>query len=331
MKDQLAVDVAAPAEAEGPHTASPYVSIDRFFDVPEGTAFDGAYVGNLSALAIDTDGRILALSDRSVLFTLDQATLQPLGAMRLTDEHGKVVDSEGLVVDHDGTLLVATEGEVTVRHYGRDGTLLGQLPVPAVLRAAPVGSVAANSTFEGLAQSPDGRTLTASMEHAISGDSPGLVRMQTWRRTEPQGPYQVAGAYGYRVDPGLGISEIASAGDGRLLVLERGYRKDVGNVIRLYLTRLDEVADISGVAHLSDGPDARPAGKTLLGDFAGLPSLGAVSKQSQANPLLGNIEGMAVTGRTPDGRLRLLLVTDDNQSATQTTRFYFLTVRLPRR
>jgi hypothetical protein len=39
---------------------------------------------------------------------------------------------------------------------------------------------------------------------------------------------------------------------------------------------------------------------------------------------------MAVTAHTPGDRLHLLLVSDDNQGATQTTRFYGLTARLPR-
>ena len=56
------------------------------------------------------------------------------------------------------------------------------------------------------------------------------------------------------------------------------------------------------------------------------PSLGATAKQPQPNPLLDNIEGMVVTGRTHGG-LRVLLVSDDNQNAVQTTRFYYLRVR----
>ena len=57
------------------------------------------------------------------------------------------------------------------------------------------------------------------------------------------------------------------------------------------------------------------------------PSLGATAKQPQPNPLLDNIEGHDVTGRT-GGRLNLLLVSDDNQNPVQTTRFYSLRVRL---
>ncbi len=57
------------------------------------------------------------------------------------------------------------------------------------------------------------------------------------------------------------------------------------------------------------------------------PSLGATTGQPQPNPLLDNIEGMAVTGRTGD-RLRVLLVSDDNQNPAQTTRFYHLRVRV---
>lgn len=38
---------------------------------------------------------------------------------------------------------------------------------------------------------------------------------------------------------------------------------------------------------------------------------------------------MAITGTTPDGRLKVLMVTDDNQSDMQTTRLYGMTIRLP--
>jgi hypothetical protein len=82
-----------------------------------------------------------------------------------------------------------------------------------------------------------------------------------------------------------------------------------------------------------DGDGVRLVRKTLLADLVNCPSLGATAGQPQPNPLLDNIEGMAVTGqrghegRGP-GRLNVLLVSDDNQNAVQTTRFYSLRVRV---
>jgi hypothetical protein len=64
----------------------------------------------------------------------------------------------------------------------------------------------------------------------------------------------------------------------------------------------------------------------LLADLGRCPDLGAPAKAAQANSLLDNIEGMTITGRDPVGALRLLLVSDDNQSGSQTTRLYSLTV-----
>jgi hypothetical protein len=75
----------------------------------------------------------------------------------------------------------------------------------------------------------------------------------------------------------------------------------------------------------------RVVGKTLLADLGDCPSLGATSKEPQPNPLLDNIEGITVLGRASGGRLRLLLTSDDNQSANQITRLYSLTATLPER
>jgi hypothetical protein len=167
------------------------------------------------------------------------------------------------------------------------------------------------------------------MEGALSGDSSDLVRLQTWQRHSLKRDFQLSRQYGYRVDTGLGVSEITASGDGRLLVLERGYTSGVGNTVRLYLADPRGATDTSGTANLTGQHGVRLVGKTLLADIARCPSLGATAKQPQPNPLLDNIEGLAVTGHSSGGRLRLLLVSDDNQNAVQVTRLYSLTVRLP--
>ncbi|MFJ2400048.1 esterase-like activity of phytase family protein [Streptomyces xanthochromogenes] len=319
-----------------PHACSASTALDGFSDGLDKTLFQGTVVGNLSGLAVDTDGTIAALSDRSQLFNLKigkNLAAAPTRVVPLADEKGAQLDSEAVVVERDGTRLITSEFEPSIRHYDRDGTLLDRLPVPDALRVAPAGRAIANATFEGLALQPGGHTLIASMEAPLSGDAKDaagrtLVRFQTWHRARTKGGFTIAGQYAYPVEPNAGVSEITATGDGRLLVLERGFTAGVGNSVRLFLADPRGASDVSKVENLP-GP-ARSLRKTLLADIGACPSLGATAKQPQPNPLLDNIEGLAVTGRTRDGRLRLLLVSDDNENPVQTTRLYALTVRLPR-
>ena len=316
---------AGPSYANGPqdHACSPYVSIDRFSDVLDKTTYQGTFVGNFSGLAVDRDGSLAAVSDRSALFTLDARTLAPTSVVPLADENGAALDSEGLIVDRDGTRLISSEGEPAVRRYSADGKILDRLPVPDALRVAPAGRAVSNGTFEGLTWFRGG--LLAAMEYAISGDTAGIVRFQTWDRHK--GAFELSAQYGYRADTGLGVPEVQALPDGRLLVLERGFTSGVGNTVRLYLADPRRATDTSTVENLTGQPEVRLIKKTLLADIAACPDLGATAKQPQPNPLLDNIEAMTVTGRTKGGRLNVVLASDDNQNDAQTTRFYYLRVR----
>ncbi|GHB80452.1 hypothetical protein GCM10010377_82830 [Streptomyces viridiviolaceus] len=142
----------APATAqETPkNSCSPSVSLTGFSDALDKTTYGDTSVGNLSALTPDGPGSLAALSDRSSLFRLDARTLEPRGVVRLADESGAVLDSEGLVVDRDGTYLVSSEIEPSIRRYSRDGKILDRLPVPDAVRTAPVGRARSNGSFEGL-------------------------------------------------------------------------------------------------------------------------------------------------------------------------------------
>ncbi|MFG2117717.1 esterase-like activity of phytase family protein [Streptomyces sp. NPDC048710] len=317
---------AGAANSTDGKACSPTVSIDRFSDALDKTTYQGTFVGNFSALAVDRDGSLAALEDRSSLFGLDPKTLQPTSAVHLADEKGADLDSEGLVIDRDGTRLISSETLPSVRRYSRDGKILDRLPVPPSLLVAPAGRATANQTFEGLTMLPGGRTLLASMEYSISGDTTGIVRFQTW--TRHHGGFRLAAQYAYRTDAGLGVPEVQATPDGRLLVLERGFTPGVGNTVRLYEADLRHATDTSTVEILTGRPDVQLIRKTLLADIATCPTLGATAKQPQPNPLLDNIEGMTITGRDHTGRLKVLLVSDDNQNQAQTTRFYSLRVRV---
>ncbi|MGW5333473.1 esterase-like activity of phytase family protein [Streptomyces bauhiniae] len=328
MRTVLAVLAAATLAATGTanantpqnHACSASVAIDGFSDALDRTTYDGTYVGNLSALAVDRDGKLAALSDRSALFRLDAQG--PTGAVTLPGD----LDSEGLAVDRDGSRLVTSETEPSVRRYSREGKLLEQLPVPDPLKVTPAGRATANQTFEGLTLLPGGHTLLASMEYALTGDTPGTVRFQTW--TRDHGRFRLGAQYAYRTDdPSLGVPEVQATPDGRLLVLERGFEAGVGNTVHLSLADPRHATDTSRVEHLTGQPGVHPMSKTPLADLADCPTLGATARQPQPNPLLDNIEGMAVTGGAPR-TLKVLLVSDDNQNPAQTTRLYRLRVRL---
>ncbi|WP_030601074.1 esterase-like activity of phytase family protein [Streptomyces fulvoviolaceus] len=316
---------AGPATAQESNACSPSVSIDRFSDALDKTTYEGTFVGNFSALAVDRDGSLAALSDRSSLFSLDARTLAPQSVVPLADENGSALDSEGLVIDRDGTRLITSETEPSIRRYSADGRILDRLPVPSSLLVTPAGRAVSNGTFEGLTLLPGGHTLLASMEYALSGDRSTIVRFQTWERHGKS--WQLGAQYAYPVDAGLGVPEVQATPDGRLLVLERGFTSGVGNTVRLYLADPRRATDTSGIENLTGQDGVRLIKKTLLTDIASCPTLGATAKQPQPNPLLDNIEGMTITG-SGKGRLKVLLVSDDNQNAVQTTRFYYLRVRV---
>ncbi|MBB2901074.1 hypothetical protein FHR75_001862 [Kineococcus radiotolerans] len=322
---------AAPAGTVG--TASPAtarcsgaVALTGFSDHLDETVFEGRAVANLSALAPRADGSLLALSDRSELFTLDRER-EPAAAVTLRDEAGAELDSEGLVVDRDGTVWVSSETGPAVQHHGTDGALLGSLPLPDALRTAPAGRVRENLSLEGLTLSADGLTLFSNVEEELLGDADGVLRIQTWQRPDPSSPFALGVQHAYRADPGLGVPELLATPDGRLLVVERGFTAQVGNTVRLYVADPAAGSDVGAVEHLAEDAPVLP--KTLLADLVTCPTLGAVAEQAQLNPLLDNVEGAALLSAQGDRRLRVLLVSDDNERPTQTTRFHDLDVTLP--
>jgi hypothetical protein len=180
--------------------------------------------------------------------------------------------------------------------------------------------------------SRDGLSLYAGMEGPLASDG-----TDTGNRTRnriiryaglPGHAYRPVAQYAYEPDPGLALVELASAGPTELVSMERTYTPGLGNTIRVFTVSLRRAADVSKVASLADVPSSVFLRKKLLFDLVDCPPSGAVAKQPQPNPLLDNVEALALGGYLPGGRRQLYLMSDDNNGATQITRFYSLAVNL---
>ena len=345
--------ITSPAAA-GPNTCAPVVDFLGHSDALDKTRFEGTSVGGLSALVHDPERDVyssLVENERTAparFYTLrvslerDQlAGVQVVGVTLLRDAAGRPYtgldfDGEGLALTPGGDLLIASETEPAIRRFSRDGRLLADLPVPPRFLVAPRGEAQTNLTFESLALSPDGRSLYTATEGPLTSDGragDGRARIRILRyAVGERGPdgFAPAEQFYYPAEPGQGVSELVALGDGDLLVLERGFIPGFGNSVRAYRVSLAGAGDVAGEASLA-APGLAPLEKSLLVDLARCPTAGARHPAAQRNPLLDNVEGLALGPLLPDtgegvGRRLLLLQSDDNFSRDQVTRLIALAV-----
>ena len=253
-----------------------------------------------------------------------------------TPYDGTNSDNEGLAVLPDGDYLVSSETEPSIRIYGRNGVQRASLPIPArfaVTGATPAGQATSNATLEGLTISRSGREIIASMEGALSGDVSAsgdatLHRFLVYD-VDKRGTWHLTKQVAYRTDAGNRVPEVQAYGKDSLLVEEAAFSATAGNSVELYAVKdVGASPDVSGVANLSLAPARDVARKQLVTSLVGCPTLGAPSRETQANPLLDNYEGMDITSGGP-GLATVSMISDDNFSATQFTRVLNLIARLP--
>ncbi|GAA3564530.1 esterase-like activity of phytase family protein [Kribbella ginsengisoli] len=352
LATSLTATAATPDQAGtvDPAACSPDASFRGFTDSLDKTTYDGLPVAGLSAINLTTPGHALAL--------VDNVTNTParVFGLRIGDDHGKpeaAVDSvtvlrrpdgtpynnvdfdgEGLVAEQGGrTILATSEREPSIRRFQlSDGKQTASLPVPPRFQVAPAGEAQANGTFESLAVSTNGKTLYAGLEDPLTSDGSdaedrGRNRILQYTG-RAGGAYAVAAQYAYKTDPGLSLVELAYVHKDQLVSMERTFVAGVGNTIRVFSVSLRGAEDVTDQASLADAPDAVFVHKKLLFDLVNCPPSGAVAKQPQPNPLLDNVEGLALGGFLPSGRRQLYLISDDNFGPSQITRLYSLAVDL---
>jgi len=251
-------------------------------------------------------------------------------------------DTEGIRVSNDGlTVFVSDEYGPYIYAFSRlTGARIRSYSLPSsfyVQNLSPIGANeitgntsgrTANKGMEGLAITPDGRTLVGIMQNALiqdanqGGAAANLLRIVSIDIFSGQ-----TRQYGYLLTTGSGVSEICAINNHEFLVDERdGKGREGGNnstsnnaaVKQLFKIDLKDAAEISGMDGLTAATHA--VNKTLFLDVVSvLKTQGGIA----ANNIPSKIEGVAVgpdikySGKT----VHTLWVANDNDflSATADT------------
>lgn len=326
--------------------------------LPYDMRFEGTTVGGLSGLDYDRGtGEWFLISD-------DRSEKQParfyrakipvgergVGPVELTGTSPLLradgtpfpplaVDPEEIRIDPvTGDLRWSTEGtrqdglvDPAINTAGRDGTWRAPLPLAPNLAIRPDSGPRDNEGIEAMTYAAGGALIVNAIEGSMvqDGPSPTPEHGALSRITVQDRQGEVVSQYAYPLDPVFarppggefannGITAILTDGPDnpdRGLVMERSFVTGVGNSIRIYEVDISGASDVKNVKSLRTG-EVQPLRKRLLADLSEF-DLDTVD----------NVEGMAWGPRLPSGERSLLLVSDDNFSAEQTTQVIALAVR----
>lgn len=170
--------------------------------------------------------------------SFDTGSVDVLGGLNLTDPNGLVpfpltrpdrvltgsdFDIESMVKTKDGSYWIGDEFGPYLLHFDRAGRLV-QAPVPLPGVRAPENpagqpNLAGSKGFEGMALSPDGRSLYPLLEGTVAGDPAGALRL--YRFDLVTGQY-AADWWTYQLDsPSNAIGDAISVDNNRMLIIER--------------------------------------------------------------------------------------------------------------
>ncbi|MEV4755312.1 esterase-like activity of phytase family protein [Micromonospora sp. NPDC049559] len=204
-----------------------------------------------------------------------------VGGINLTDPDGRVpfpltrpdrvltgadFDVESITRTPDGTYWLGDEFGPYLLHFDRAGRLLrAPVPLPGVYapenptRGETPANINSSKGFEGMALSPDGRTLYPLLEGTVAGDPAGSLRFNEF---DIAANAYTGRRWSYQLDdPGNAIGDAIAVDQDRFLVIERDNGQGAtAKVKKIYLAdrrdrnrdgRLDKklVADLMDIAN----------------------------------------------------------------------------------
>lgn len=352
---------ARPGPGGGQLTLTDYELIGTI-NFPTGYMFADTQVGGLSSITHDAHrGAYYALSDdRSQInparyYTLqidladgqlDPGDITFVDVTILRDASGQPyaplsLDPEGMVLAQPGFVFVSSEGATNVtppldpfvNRYNLTGRQTKAAPVPVKFLPDAGGTqgVRNNLGFESLNVSPDRRYLYTAAEAALVQDGPAanIGQASTARIIQ----YQLAGerpgrefVYPVNAVPNVpvpptafrvnGLVELLPIDNaGTMLAMERAFSVGVGNTVHLYEIQTQGATDVSGDF-------------ALPGSYVPVDKEFILDVQTDLGIVPDNLEGMAFGPPLPDGRLPLILMSDNNFDPLAVTQFIALAVTL---
>ncbi|EMD28023.1 phytase [Amycolatopsis azurea DSM 43854] len=252
----------------------------------------------------------------------------------------QTIDPEELRVDpwtgqyvwsQEGERSAAARIDPSIREAERDGSYVRDLPIPANEKMTETTGPRQNLALEGVTFAGFGSLVVSSVEGPLLQDGPestttsgSLSRITVQSRFGPvlaQYAYPQEKVFAAPNPPGgfatTGVSSLLAvdqADPTRYLVMERSFVTGVGNKIRIYAIDTKGATNVAKVPSLGDAK-VKPVKKRLLADLSDF-------KLSTVD----NVEGMTWGPRLPNGERSLVLVSDNNFSATQVTQFIALAV-----
>lgn len=332
--------------------------------LPTGTQFQGVEFGGISGIDRAADGSYWAIADdrggergtpRFYNLSLDYdatgfngVTINSQTYMQRPDgttfpSNARTVDPEGIRVAPNGNLYWSSEGnwnanaasryQPFVREMTTSGVFVREFATPAMYDYVDNASTGGrnNKLFEALTVTPNGTIYTAN-EDALVQDGPltSIGNGSVVRLTALDPVSGAAGAqYAYELPPipvdavpgapfgpDNGLPELLAISDTQFIAIERAFAFGVGNTIRLTLAEITaDTTDVSSFASLT-GADYTPMRRTLLLEMP----------ITYEGITLDNIEGVSWGKTLANGNRTLVLVADNNFSATQSTQFIAIEV-----